>query len=134
MVSDGNETYEDLFNEIFRAVIRKLRGHPYSLDFPLTVSQRASADRLVRALLNPASTKMQDADFLQDFAWDLVSEKRTQAWGNIFQFILAFLALRVDGTYTCATNLSPELAKIKYFIRTTCMTQTLRQPQDAQTT
>lgn len=121
-----------MFTELIRAVLRHLRGHEFNLPFPLSDSQTSKAQELVAVLMKPNSSANQQVEALQDFVWTLVQERRTDPWSNIFQFFFAILALRVDGTYTCAANLSPELAKMKYMIHAACMAETLRQPEDEQ--
>lgn len=130
--SDSNDTYILLFTELFRGVLRQLRGHKFDLDFPLTESQTSNALKLVDVLLNSGSSPEEQVAALQNFVWSLVVERRTDPWSNIFQFFFALMALRVDGTYACAANLSPDLAKMKYLVKLTCMAETLRQPEDEQ--
>lgn len=134
IVSDANDSYLPLFTELFRAVLRQLRGHTFDLPFPLTETQTNEAHNLIKVLLRSDSSGAERVLTLQTFLWTLVSERRTQPWKNIFQFFFAFLALRVDGTYACAAILSPELAKMKYLIHTACMAETLQQPEEEQAT
>lgn len=131
-MSDDNETYIHLFAELFRAVLRQLRGHGFPLRFPLTAAQETAAHTLFAVLINSDSSLDDQVNVLQNFGWELVSHKATQPWTDIFQFFFAILALRVDGAYACAANLSPELAKMTYLIRTICMAETLKRPVEDQ--
>lgn len=131
-MSDGNETYDNLFTELLRAIIRQLRGQKFPLPFPLTPTQKSKVDLLISALRDRDSTKIQDVQALQAFLWALVSIPTSERWANIFQVFFAFLALRVDGTYAAPADLSPELAKFKYLIKASCMAETLCKPMAEQ--
>lgn len=131
-MSDGNEHYIHLYTEILRAVLRQHLGHEFEPSFPLSEAQTRQVGHLIEVLRKAKSKRKHRIQALQDLLWALVSERNAEPWKNIFQFTFALLALRVDGTYACAANLSPELAKLKYLVHATCIAQTLLQPEDLQ--
>lgn len=118
--------------ELLRAVIRHLRGQESPLAFPLMPTQKDKVNALIKALADQDGDLLMDVAALQAFLWELVSLPAEGSWSNIFQVFLAFLALRVDGTYASPTDLSPDLAKFKYLINATCMAQALQQPANKQ--
>lgn len=98
----------------------------------MSASQLQAADELANVLLDTRKSLNDEVEALQNFAWELIIHKSTERWSNIYQFFVAIMALRIDGTYTCAANLSPDISKLTYLIRTTCMAETLNQPEDSQ--
>lgn len=130
-MSDGNTTYVHLFTELVRAVIRQLRGHAFPLSFPLTPRQVERAKALIDSLMD-SRPEEDDVKALQAFLFDMVRAQTFEPWSNMFQMFFALLALRVDGTYACASDLSPELAKLNYLINATCMAEALNKPGEEQ--
>lgn len=122
----SNISYIHQYTEFLRCIIRQERRHPFPLRFPITPSQRASIHQLV-GLLEDADTPM---DILipafQNVNWELISARSSDAWHNIHQFYFALLALRMDGTYAPAADLTPHLAKLAYYIKYTCMYEALQ--------
>lgn len=51
----------------------------------------------------------------QSFAWHLVNFNSEEGWSNPLQRFIWLKALRHDGSFMDATDLTPELAKWKYF-------------------
>jgi len=51
----------------------------------------------------------------QSFAWNLVNYKSEDGWSNPLQRFIWLRALRHDGSFMGTADLSPELAKWKYF-------------------
>lgn len=131
-VTDGNTTYVHLFNELIRAVIRQLRGHPFPLPFPLTTPQQSKCLALIDGLLDTNRSEEDNVTALQNFLWEIISTPTFTPWSNLFQVFFAILSLRVDGTYACAADISPDLAKFKYLIHATCMAEALSKPVDQQ--
>lgn len=129
MLPNENHTYGALFVQMVRAMIRKEKGHELHLDFSLTDAQKSSLEILIDSLEADAKENTEDtllgaATAYQAFCWSLVHtpEPRSQAnWGNPIQRFIWLMALRDDGSFIQASDLTPLLAKLKYFCRLTVL-------------
>lgn len=84
--------------------------------------------RLIALLRDPTSLPSDLSLALHRVSWLLLSTPSRGPWQNIYQFFFALLALRIDGVYAHAANLSPHLAKLSYSIHLTCMFEALTKP------
>ena len=129
MLSRENYSYGALFVQMVRAMIRKSKGHELHLDFSFTDMQRSSLETLIDNLETNAeedteSTLIGAVTAYQAFCWSLVHtpEPRDQTdWGNPIQRFIWLMALRDDGSFIQASDLTPLLAKLKYFCRLTVL-------------
>lgn len=129
-VLDTNGSYALHYSEMLRCIIRQLRGHPFPLAFPLTLAQKTAFEHLVALLESPSTLKSVLGLALHRINWLLLSTPAEGPWQNIFQFFFALLALRIDGVYAQASDLSPHLAKFVYSVHLTCMFEALTKPID----
>lgn len=112
-----------------RAMIRKEKGHELRLDFSFTDAQRSTLEILIDSLETNAmedteSTLLEAVTAYQAFCWSLVHtpEPGSQGnWGNPIQRFIWLMALRDDGSFIQASDLTPLLAKLKYFCRLTVL-------------
>ena len=129
MLPHENYTYGALFVQMVRAMVRKEKGHELRLDFSFTDAQRSSLEVLTDSLEANAkedteSTLLGAVTAYQAFCWSLVltPEQGSQAnWGNPIQRFIWLMALRDDGSFIQASDLTPLLAKLKYFCRLTVL-------------
>ena len=129
MLPDESHAYGALFVQMIRAMIRKEKGHELCFDFSFTDAQRSSLailiDRLeIDAKENTDSTLLEAVTAYQAFCWSLVctSDPKSQMdWGNSIQRFIWLMALRDDGSFIQASDLTPLLAKLKYFCRLTVL-------------
>ncbi|KAF8425824.1 hypothetical protein L210DRAFT_986547 [Boletus edulis BED1] len=124
-----NHAYIALFVQMARAMIRKESGHGLSLNFSLTDKQRSSLEGLVGSLETSTAEDSERAllravTAYQAFCWSLISaiEPGSQTdWRNPVQRFIWLMALRDDGSFIQASDLTPLLAKLKYFCRLTVL-------------
>ena len=129
MLPHENYTYGALFVQMVRAMIRKEKGHELHLDFSFTDAQRSSLEILIVSLETNAkedteSTLLRAVAAYQAFCWSLVHTLELgcqEAWGNPIQRFIWLMALRDDGSFIQASDLTPLLAKLKYFCRLTVL-------------
>lgn len=127
-VGTANVSYIHQYIQFIRAILRQERGHPFPLRFPITPSQQTSILELA-TLLEDADTPMASLiTAFQQFNWELISARSTEPWKNIHQVFFGLLALRMDGTYAPAADLTPHLAKFAYYVKYTCMYEALQKP------
>lgn len=121
-------SYIHQYIEFLRAILRQERGHPFPLPFPLTPSQKTSIQELSTLLEDPNTPMADLMAAFQKFNWELISARSTEPWRNIHQVFFGLLALRMDGTYAPAADLTPHLAKFAYYIKYICMYEALQKP------
>lgn len=130
MLPNENQTYGALFVQMARAMIRKTKGHDLLFDFEFTDTQRSSVETLMDALETSAKEKDTEIALLeavatyQAFSWSLVHipEFRSQTnWSSPIRHFIWLMALRDDGSFIQASDLTPLLAKLKYFCRLTVL-------------
>lgn len=129
-VSDFNGAYEDHHVQFLRCIIRQVLGHPFHLALPLTSEQKEAFKDLSTLLASPGSSKSELQSSIQLASWEMVRMPSKGSWQNIYQVYFALLALRVDGTYSGATSLTPHLAKFTYWIRLACLYQATSLPDE----
>lgn len=127
-VNMSNNSYIHQYNEFIRCILRQERGHPFPLRFPITVHQRSAINELIGLLEEPDTAMESLIDAFQQLNWALISARSTEPWQNIHQFFFALLALRMNGTYAPAADLTPHLAKFANYIKYTCMYEALQKP------
>lgn len=134
MLPNGNKNYHALFMQMMRAFIRATLGHQGSFQFQFSERQAAALGCLVTALKvvsSPDGVSLDLADALvkyQKFCWSLVersSEELENRWNNPIERFIWLAALREDGSFIQASDLTPVLAKLKYFCRLTTLYQAL---------
>lgn len=86
--------------------------------------------RLIALLKDPESLKSELALALHRVSWLLLSTRSQGPWRNVYQFFFALLALRIDGVFAHAGDLSPHLAKLSYSVHLTCMFEALTKPPE----
>lgn len=129
-VSDTNSSYALHYSEMLRCIVRGLCGHRFPLPFPLTTDQKDAFMSLIALLRDPTSLKSTLGLALHRVSWLLLSTASQGSWQNIYQFFFALLALRIDGVYAHAGDLSPHLAKLSYSVHLTCMFEALTKPPE----
>lgn len=116
-----------------RAMARKERGHEFKMVFVYTPTQREKLGALIECLVKDAKEQSHDSKTeailaYQAFCWSLVhipEAKRLGAWDNPIRRFIWLMALRDDGSFMDATNLTPLLAKLKYFCRVATLYEAL---------
>lgn len=106
-------------------MVRKELGHEFKMSFAYTESQHEKLRSLIERLIADAAAQSQNSKTeailaYQTFCWSLVyipESKRLGAWNNPIRRLVWLMALRDDGSFIDASNLTPLLAKLKYFCR-----------------
>ncbi|KAG2062723.1 hypothetical protein BDR04DRAFT_1123747, partial [Suillus decipiens] len=71
---------------------------------------------------------------LHEFLWTLMDGASVHAeenWANVIQRFIWFKALRRDGNFYESTDFTPDLAKLKYFVNSTCLIHALWYQRDS---
>ncbi|KAF8121027.1 hypothetical protein EV363DRAFT_1187412, partial [Boletus edulis] len=133
MLSDDDNNYTRLFVQMVRALIRARQGHPCKLIFEYTEHQAMQLDVLIECLKKGTHqpevfqpTMVQEA--YQMLCWSLVYSPGPEAlsrWADPIERFIWLLALGSDGTFMQASDLTPLLAKLKYFCRLTTLHEAL---------
>ena len=114
-------------------MLRKEQGHEFKMQFVYTEAQGQKLGSLVEHLIKDAVRQSQDSRLeailaYQTFCWSLVYDpesKRLGAWDNPIRRFIWLMALRDDGSFMDAINLTPLLAKLKYFCRVVTLYEAL---------
>lgn len=133
MLSEDNNNYTRLFVQMARAMVRARQGHPCRLMFEYTEHQAVQLDSLIECLKGAVQrpevfppTMVQHA--YQAFCWSLVynpGPEMLSRWADPIERFIWLLALGDDGTFAQASDLTPVLAKMKYFCRLTTLHEAL---------
>ncbi|KAG6380518.1 hypothetical protein JVT61DRAFT_8682 [Boletus reticuloceps] len=139
-LSSDNDAYPAFFVQMIRAMVRKEQGHEFKMLFVYTPTQQEKLAALIERLVKDTKEQSQDSKTeailaYQAFCWSLVhvpEAKRLGAWDNPIRRSIWLMALRNDGSFMDATNLTPLLAKLKYFCRVVTLYEALASqvPQD----
>ncbi|KAF8131379.1 hypothetical protein EV363DRAFT_1329892 [Boletus edulis] len=139
-LSGDNYSYVAFFVQMIRAMVRKERGHEFKMTFVYTETQREKLAAFIERLVKDATEQSQHSKTeailaYQMFCWSLVyipEAKRLGAWDNPIRRCIWLMALRDDGSFMDATNLTPLLAKLKYFCRLVTLYEALgcQEPRD----
>lgn len=134
MLPNGNKSYHALFMQTMRAFIRAQLDHECSFQFLFSRKQASGVSDLITALEAFGSSDgagLQLANALvayQGFCWSLVKrsdEELENRWDNPIEGFIWLVALRDDENFIEASDLTPILAKLKYFCRLTTLYQAL---------
>lgn len=133
MLPQENVSYGAFFVQMIRAIIRKRLGHQLEMQFVLTATQKESLVLLVEFLKRDVDqqTEVSAAEAMtayHGFAWSLVYSpdyKSQKRWGNPIERFIWLMALKDDGSFIEATDLTPMLAKLKYFCREVTLYESL---------
>ncbi|KAI9459613.1 hypothetical protein HD554DRAFT_2176883 [Boletus coccyginus] len=125
MLPKENEVYDSLFLQFVRAVVRKELGHEFNMPFVYTSRQKGCLEVLVEHLRQDAregteASGMEVLSAYRAFCWTLVhslERESQQKWGNPIQRFLWLKALRGDGSFLPAKDVTPILAQLKHFRR-----------------
>lgn len=133
MQSDDDNNYTRLFIQKVRAMIQVRQGHPCKLVLEYTEHQAAQLDALIECLKGAVQrpeafqpTTVQHAH--QAFCWSLVHNPGPEMlprWVDPIEPFIWLLVLGNDGTFMQASNLTPMLAKLKYFCRLSMLCEAL---------
>lgn len=133
MLLEDDNNYTRLFVQMVRAMVRARQGHPCRLMFEYTEHQAVQLDSLIECLKGAVQppgvfppTMVQHA--YQTFCWSLVYDpgpKMLPRWADPMERFIWLLALGDDGTFMQASDLTPVLAKLKYFCRLTTLHEAL---------
>lgn len=125
MLLEDDNHYTRLFVQMVRAMVRTRQGHPCWFKFEYTEHQAAQLDSLIDCLKGAAQrpeayqpTLSQQA--YQTFCWSLVYNPGPETplrWEDPIERFIWLFALGDDGTFVQASDLTPLLAKLKYFCR-----------------
>ncbi|KAG2358663.1 hypothetical protein BDR07DRAFT_1489182 [Suillus spraguei] len=142
-ISKKNTSYSELILQFLRAIVRLYltQDHPSKFSFGLHPNQIDALDAFVALFdqndhgddLNLGS----DGDAmkrLHEFLWTLMDGASVHAeenWANVIQRFIWFKALRRDGNFYESTDFTPDLAKLKYFVNSTCLTHALWYQKDS---
>jgi hypothetical protein len=133
MLSQENESYVALFSQMVRTMVRLEVGHGSKLRYQYTEAQKGRLSNLVKYLRKDARENEEEtaSDVLaayQSFCWSLVysaGEATQKSWGNPIQRFIWLMALQDEGTFMQASDLTPLLAKLKYFCRLVTLYESL---------
>lgn len=134
MLPRENESYTALFAQMTRAMIRIALGHELRLKFGFTSTQKHCLDLLIKYLRQDAVQQGEDSGHdavaaYHAFCWSLVCDTSSgssqKSWGNPIERFIWLVALREDGSFMQASDLTPLLAKLKYFCRLVTLYESL---------
>jgi hypothetical protein len=137
-VSENNTSYCDMIVQFLRAIIRlhAQDGHPSNFSFQLDDAQKHALVALIthmdftgNVLDDKAITR------LHEFLWSLMNASsfhKGERWANVIQRFIWLRALRRDGNFYEATDYTPDLAKLKYFLNGTSLVHALWYQKDSE--
>ncbi|KAG1844369.1 hypothetical protein F4604DRAFT_1937570 [Suillus subluteus] len=142
-ISNKNTSYSELIVQFLRAIIRiyLTQDHPSNFSFGLHPNQIDALDAFVVCI--DQNDHGEDLDLgsdgdamkkLHEFLWTLMDGASVHAeenWANVIQRFIWFKALRRDGNFYESTDFTPDLAKLKYFVNSTCLTHALWYQKDS---
>ncbi|KAH0825830.1 hypothetical protein J3R83DRAFT_7803, partial [Lanmaoa asiatica] len=125
LVSRDNDSYDSLYLQMIRAMIRSQLGHEFKLKFKYTLAQEERLGILIHFLKKDVQEATESAliDAVQAyhrFCWTLVNNRDAQShakWENPTERFLWLKALCSDGSFLSAKDVTPILAQLKYFCR-----------------
>jgi len=131
--NDTPDQYATTIEGFFRATLRCRAGHPSGYTIPLTEVQAAEADRLSQSLRLSPSDKPEGEiakeilETLHQFSVSLLAPQPEaddlSAWSCPVRCYLAARAIREDGNFITPNDLSPKLARFKYFCNNCALVQ-----------
>jgi hypothetical protein len=133
--NDSPDKYAATIDSFFRATLRCHTGHPSGYAIPLTKVQAAEADKLLRSLLDDGCKIEEILDPLHSFSLSLLSPQPEgpeaegdnpvgcQGWTCPVRCYLAAQGVREDGNFVPPEVLTPQLARFKYFCKTSALIQ-----------
>lgn len=103
--------------------------HPSKFSFQLDPAQEHALVALL-AHMNFSNNVLDETaiTMLHEFLWSLInadSFHKGEPWANVIQRFIWLKALRRDGNFYEVTDYTPDLAKLKYFLNSTCLLHAL---------
>jgi hypothetical protein len=131
---DSLVKYSCLLHQWTHAILLSIPGHESGYKFPLTEDDFARATTLMDALQqSPTSLHIEEFhNFIKPFMYPKVdgrSDGPYTKWDDVFECLYALSALREDGNFQPATQVTPMFAKMKYFIRSAILYEGMKQNQ-----
>ena len=132
---DKNTSYPELVIQFVRAIVRLRETTDYKTEFSFMLHR--NQDDALHALIIALDQRSQDSidshdddamQKLHEFFWTLMDSASIDLetnWGNVIQRFICLRALRQDGNFYEATDLTPDLAKLKYFLNASCLIHAL---------
>ena len=123
--------YSCLLHQWSHAILLSISGHESGYKFPLTEGDLDKAAKLKDALQQ--SPKLLHIEVFHDFIMPFMYPKvegRSNGpytkWDDVFECLFAISALREDGNFEAANQVTQMFAKMVYFIRTTMLYEGVR--------
>lgn len=136
-----NTSYSELVVQFIRAIIRLHETEDYGTDFSFMLheNQENALLALITVLNEMAQGDVHTLDGeamrkLHEFFWalmDATSVHQETNWGNVIQRFICLKALRHDGNFYESTDLTPDLAKLTYFLNASCLIHALWYQKDS---
>ncbi|KAG1820753.1 hypothetical protein DFJ58DRAFT_739264 [Suillus subalutaceus] len=123
--------------QLIRAIIRLHSGHGVqsAFSFDLDVTQTKALDAFISGMVHSnMSINDQNIKEFHELLWSLIdgpSFHGGRPWANVIQRFIWLRALRRDGNFYEAGDLSPDLAKLEYFVNGTSLVHALWYQRDS---
>ncbi|KAG1837461.1 hypothetical protein DFJ58DRAFT_734353 [Suillus subalutaceus] len=136
-ISKDNRAYPDMIIQLIRAIIRLHSGHGVqsAFSFDLDVTQTKALDAFISGMVHSnMSINDQNIKEFHELLWSLIdgpSFHGGRPWANVIQRFIWLRALRRDGNFYEAGDLSPDLAKLEYFVNGTSLVHALWYQRDS---
>ena len=132
MLQQDSVSYGALFSQMIRTMVRLEIGHDSKLRYHYTAAQKDRLVTLIKYLGKDASqtgeeTRSDALTAYQSFCWSLIYSpgETIQKWGHPIQRFIWLMALQDEGAFMQASDLTPLLAKLKYFCRLVTLYESL---------
>jgi hypothetical protein len=123
--------------QLIRAIIRLHSGQGVqsNFSFDLDSKQTKVLEAFISGMVSSdMSINDQNIKEFHELIWSLIdgpSFHGGQPWANVLQRFIWLRALRRDGNFYEAGDLSPDLAKLEYFVNSTALVHALWYQQDS---
>ncbi|KAG1724052.1 uncharacterized protein EDB91DRAFT_1255424 [Suillus paluster] len=114
LVAESNKNYPNHIIQFVRCMIHLHLDCPLKFSFSLSEEQTPLLEELIMLLQDPHVLRHSRMISYHNLAWSLVNADPTQcnvSWANPIQRAIWLKALRVEGNFYEATDLTPDLAK-----------------------
>ncbi|KAH0826859.1 hypothetical protein J3R83DRAFT_4395 [Lanmaoa asiatica] len=124
-VPADNQQYPAIIKQWMASIFRANIGQtePHTFVFVLSEEQRSRFLDLQSALRTNENSGIEVDSCYQAFVWSIVTATVGRDWKDVTQRFMWLRALRPCGNFYSAASFTPDLAKIKYFIRQTTLLQ-----------
>jgi hypothetical protein len=136
-ISKDNHAYPDMMVQLIRAIIRLHSGQSESqFSFDLDDLQTKALRAFISGMVS--SDMVIDKKNIKEFhelLWSLINGPSFHGgiqWANVMQRFIWLRALRRDGNFYEAGDLSPDLAKLEYFVNGTALVHALWYQKDSE--